>query len=114
VCGQTATFGLRWPSTKVTIMSSALRDRLTHLPPMANSTSKCPSIKTDRIRSSRVAKRPATEEQTASFLKLVNDAANWPVYVHCKGGRHRTGELTAIYRITNEGWTADQTYQEMK
>jgi protein tyrosine/serine phosphatase len=59
-------------------------------------------------------KRPATEEQTASFLKLVNDTANWPVYVHCKGGRHRTGEMTAIYRITNGGWTADQAYQEMK
>ncbi len=59
-------------------------------------------------------KRPATAEQTALFLKLVNDAANWPVYVHCKGGRHRTGEMTAIYRITNEGWTADQAYQEMK
>lgn len=59
-------------------------------------------------------KRPATEEQTAYFLKLVNDPANWPVYVHCKGGRHRTGEMTAIYRITNDGWTADQAYQEMK
>ena len=59
-------------------------------------------------------RRPATEEQTAYFLKLVNDPANWPVYVHCKGGRHRTGEMTAIYRITNDGWTADQAYQEMK
>lgn len=59
-------------------------------------------------------KRPATEEQTAFFLRLVNDPANWPVYVHCKGGRHRTGEMTAIYRITNEGWTADQAYEEMK
>ncbi|HET6893541.1 MAG TPA: dual specificity protein phosphatase family protein [Pyrinomonadaceae bacterium] len=59
-------------------------------------------------------KRPATEEQTTYFLSLVNDPANWPVYVHCKGGRHRTGEMTAIYRITQNGWTADQAYQEMK
>jgi protein tyrosine/serine phosphatase len=59
-------------------------------------------------------KRAATEEQTAYFLKVVNDSANWPVYVHCKGGRHRTGEMTAIYRITQEGWTADQAYDEMK
>ena len=55
----------------------------------------------------------ATEEQTTHFLKLVNDSANWPVYVHCKGGRHRTGALTAVYRITHDGWTADQAYQEM-
>src|SRR5688500_2652788 len=30
------------------------------------------------------ANRAATLEQTAFFLKLVNDSANWPVYVHCK------------------------------
>ena len=59
-------------------------------------------------------KRAATEEQTTLFLKLVNDQANWPVYVHCKGGRHRTGEMTAIYRITHDEWSADQAYQEMK
>jgi tyrosine-protein phosphatase SIW14 len=60
------------------------------------------------------ASRPATQEQTDYFLKLVNDPNNWPVYVHCKGGRHRTGALTAIYRITHDGWTADQAYEEMK
>jgi tyrosine-protein phosphatase SIW14 len=60
------------------------------------------------------ASRPATPEQTDYFLKLVNDPQNWPVYVHCKGGRHRTGALTAIYRITHDGWTADQAYKEMK
>jgi protein tyrosine/serine phosphatase len=59
-------------------------------------------------------KRAATEEQTAYFLSLVNDPANWPVYVHCKGGRHRTGEMTAIYRITQDRWTAEQAYTEMK
>lgn len=57
--------------------------------------------------------RPATAEQTAYFLKLVNDPQNLPVYVHCAGGRHRTGEMTAIYRITHDSWTADQAYDEM-
>src|SRR5262245_57894987 len=28
------------------------------------------------------------------FLELVNDSANQPVYVHCQGGRHRTGVMT--------------------
>ena len=59
-------------------------------------------------------KRPATDDQTAQFLKLVNDSANWPVYVHCKGGRHRTGEMTAIYRITYDGLSGEQAYEEMK
>ena len=56
----------------------------------------------------------ANAEQTAYFLRLVNDPANWPVYVHCKGGRHRTGAMTGIYRITHDGWTADQVWEEMK
>lgn len=56
----------------------------------------------------------ATEEQTNYFLSLVNNPSNLPVYIHCKGGRHRTGAMTAVYRITRDGWTADQAYQEMK
>jgi len=59
-------------------------------------------------------KQPATDDQTEQFLKLVNDPANWPVFVHCKGGRHRTGEMTAIYRITHDGWSGDKAYEEMK
>ena len=48
------------------------------------------------------------------FLKLVNDPANQPVYVHCKGGRHRTGAMTAVYRMTQDGWDSEKAYQEMK
>jgi protein tyrosine/serine phosphatase len=58
--------------------------------------------------------RPATAEQTKHFLELVNDPANWPVYVHCAGGKHRTGEMTAIYRIAHDAWTADQAFDEMQ
>jgi tyrosine-protein phosphatase SIW14 len=54
---------------------------------------------------------PAT---IAHFLALVNDPANQPVYVHCMGGRHRTGVMTAIYRMTGEGWTPLQAFSEMK
>src|SRR5262245_21616494 len=36
---------------------------------------------------------PPTREQLAQFLQLVNDPANQPVYVHCAGGRHRTGVM---------------------
>lgn len=52
--------------------------------------------------------------QAELFLKLVNDPANQPVFVHCAGGRHRTGAMSAIYRITHDGWTADQAFLEMK
>jgi tyrosine-protein phosphatase SIW14 len=57
--------------------------------------------------------RPS-DAAVAQFLKLVDDPQNQPVYVHCQGGRHRTGAMTAVYRMTQDGWTADRAYQEMK
>jgi tyrosine-protein phosphatase SIW14 len=48
------------------------------------------------------------------FLALVNDPANQPVYVHCQGGRHRTGVMTAVYRQTHDGWSADKAFAEMQ
>jgi len=59
----------------------------------------------------RVAPTPA---EIAMFLKVVNDPQNQPVYVHCVGGRHRTGVMTAIYRMTVDKWTSDQAFNEMK
>jgi protein tyrosine/serine phosphatase len=55
-----------------------------------------------------------TPEQIATFLSIVNDPANQPVYVHCVGGKHRTGVMTAIYRMTQESWAPDRAFQEMK
>ena len=55
-----------------------------------------------------------TAAQLTQFLKIVDDPANQPVYVHCAGGRHRTGVMTAAYRIAQDGWTAEQAFKEMK
>lgn len=55
-----------------------------------------------------------TAEQIATFLSIVNDPANQPVYVHCVGGKHRTGVMTAIYRMTQENWAPARAFQEMK
>jgi protein tyrosine phosphatase (PTP) superfamily phosphohydrolase (DUF442 family) len=55
-----------------------------------------------------------TAARIAQFLSTVDDAAKQPVYVHCVGGRHRTGVMTAIYRMTEQGWSADQAFAEMK
>ena len=55
-----------------------------------------------------------TDAQIAQFFEIVNNPANQPVYVHCAGGRHRTGTMTALYRMTFDGWNAAQAYTEMK
>ena len=55
-----------------------------------------------------------TARQISEFLALVNDPKNQPVYVHCAGGRHRTGVMTAVYRMTHDSWTSAQSFKEMK
>lgn len=55
-----------------------------------------------------------TIAQMVQFLQIVTDPSKQPVYVHCVGGRHRTGVMTAIYRMTQDGWSAAQAFQEMK
>ena len=48
------------------------------------------------------------------FLKLVDDPSTGKFYVHCAGGRHRTGVMAAVYRFNHYNWNYDQVYAEMK
>jgi protein tyrosine/serine phosphatase len=59
-------------------------------------------------------KKDPTDDQIALFMKLVNDPATGKFYVHCAGGRHRTGVMGAVYRFNIYQWNFDQAYAEMK
>jgi protein tyrosine phosphatase (PTP) superfamily phosphohydrolase (DUF442 family) len=59
-------------------------------------------------------KKYPTEEAVRQFLKVVNDPATGSFFVHCAGGRHRTGAMGAVYRYTKYGWNFEQVYAEMK
>ncbi len=48
------------------------------------------------------------------WLEYVRTAgARGPVFTHCRGGRHRTGVLVGVLRVTDCGWTREQAYREM-
>ncbi len=61
-----------------------------------------------------VGKKYPTEEAVQAFMKLVDDPETGKFYVHCAGGRHRTGAMGAVYRFTKYNWNFDQVYAEMK
>lgn len=61
-----------------------------------------------------IAKKYPTSEATEMFLKTVNDPETGRFYVHCAGGRHRTGAMGAVYRYEFYNWNFDQVYKEMK
>jgi len=53
-------------------------------------------------------------DQVNAFLKVADDPATGKFYVHCAGGRHRTGVMGAVYRFTHDKWTLDQVIAEME
>jgi protein tyrosine/serine phosphatase len=59
-------------------------------------------------------KKTPTDAEAARFLEVVDSSAGESLYVHCAGGRHRTGAMVAIYRMAKNGWTVDRAYDEMK
>jgi len=61
-----------------------------------------------------IAKKYPKEEHVAAFLSLINEPATGKFYVHCAGGRHRTGTIGAVYRFNFYDWNYDQVYREMK
>ena len=60
-----------------------------------------------------VYKRPA-DDQVLTFLELVLDKDNQPVFVHCQSGRDRTGAIVAMYRVLVSDLTIKQAYKEAK
>jgi protein tyrosine/serine phosphatase len=60
-----------------------------------------------------VDKSYPSAEQVNAFLKVVDDPATGKFFLHCAGGRHRTGIMAAVYRFNHDHWNYDQAYAEM-
>lgn len=61
-----------------------------------------------------IAKKYPEAGDVELFLKLVDNPQTGKFYVHCAGGRHRTGVMGAVYRFNHYGWDYDKVYAEMK
>lgn len=61
-----------------------------------------------------IAKRYPESTHVEQFLKLVDDPETGKFFVHCAGGRHRTGVMGAVYRFNHYKWDFEQVYSEMK
>jgi len=72
-------------------------------------------LKGTRLKYLRIPSRAyhPTEANVVTFLKVMEDPANWPVYIHCAQGRDRTGYNAAAYRMTFQGWQAGDAIREM-
>jgi tyrosine-protein phosphatase SIW14 len=57
------------------------------------------------------AGRP-TDEQVRRVIEIIEEKENAPVFVHCRRGSDRTGAIIAVYRIKQDGWTAERAIEE--
>jgi len=61
----------------------------------------------------RSSLRPS-QSQVDTFLKLMNNRYNQPVFIHCREGEDRTGALVALYRVAQQGWVPKAAYSEAR
>lgn len=52
-------------------------------------------------------------QQFDDFFRLMDEPANFPIAVHCIGGRHRTGTFVALYRLEYQRWSIEDALREM-
>jgi protein tyrosine phosphatase (PTP) superfamily phosphohydrolase (DUF442 family) len=57
--------------------------------------------------------RDPKEEQATEFLKILDDPANRPVFIHCTAAI-RVGAFWMIRRVLRDGWTVEAAEEEAK
>jgi protein tyrosine/serine phosphatase len=48
------------------------------------------------------------------YFEILNDPANYPIFIHCRRGADRTGAMVGFYRIAVEGWDGKKAYSEAR
>ncbi len=80
-----------------------------------------------------LAERPLVEQQGMNFVSeplpffnppgleamrriqsVLLDPVRQPVFVHCRRGTERTGEVIAVYRVSVEGWSTARALREAR
>src|SRR5438445_1337558 len=47
---------------------------------------------------------PPTQGEIERAFSVFENGSQWPIFIHCHGGRDRTGMIVACYRISHDGW----------
>jgi len=53
------------------------------------------------------------DEDVIRVLGILRKRENGPFLIHCQHGADRTGVMSAMYRIVEQGWTKDDAISEM-
>jgi protein tyrosine phosphatase (PTP) superfamily phosphohydrolase (DUF442 family) len=53
------------------------------------------------------------DEDVIRVLKIIREKENGPFLIHCQQGADRTGVMSAMYRIVEQGWSKDEAIEEI-
>jgi len=68
------------------------------------------SLRTERI---RIFTWHVGDKHVIEVMRMLKDSANGPFLIHCQHGADRTGLMSAMYRILEQGWTPDDALKEL-
>ncbi len=58
--------------------------------------------------------KPPTRTEISTLVVTLKSAESEPVFVHCQYGADRTGCMIGIWRVTQQGWTFERAWAEMR
>jgi protein tyrosine/serine phosphatase len=68
-------------------------------------------LRTERV---KILTWDIDDHHVIAVMRLLRDPANGPFLIHCQHGADRTGLMSAMYRILEQGWTAKDAIAELE
>lgn len=55
-----------------------------------------------------------SDKNIEKYFAILNDPANYPIFIHCRRGADRTGAMVGFYRIAAQGWDGKKAVVEAR
>jgi protein tyrosine/serine phosphatase len=68
------------------------------------------SLRTERV---KILTWNIDDEHVIDVMRMLRNPANGPFLIHCQHGADRTGLMSAMYRILEQGWTPEDALAEL-
>jgi protein tyrosine/serine phosphatase len=68
------------------------------------------SLRTERV---KILTWNIDDEHVIDVMRMLRNRENGPFLIHCQHGADRTGLMSAMYRVLEQGWTPDEALEEL-
>ena len=68
-------------------------------------------LRTERV---KIVTWDIDDKHVVAVMRMLKDTANGPYLIHCQHGADRTGVMSAMYRVLEQGWTPEDALAELQ